>query len=320
MEGSFSFLCLHAAVALTPLLPRAHSLLLTSGTLSPVAPLVAELGLGAKPKCQTPECTAEAAAERGHAAKPERPQVPGERQTPELGQGAKEQPATHQLEPEHQSQRLHCCNKQQQWAKSQGTQPQARHDAHPHIVSSPQLHTHHSAELQPLDPQHASPSLRFCKSPQAPALLQHTLSPGPSPSATHTRTHPSTPHKATSHHTSLAQPLLPPLNEPSSAWQKAESSKQGAAGGAAGAHGGARSQYARVHEGVELVSAPHHHTLPSRLLPLSISMAPAAAGGHLVKLDSAYDRRQDAGRTLKGSVTVCVVDAMSKHMRVIDDR
>ncbi|KAL0032408.1 hypothetical protein WJX79_009909 [Trebouxia sp. C0005] len=55
-----------------------------------------------------------------------------------------------------------------------------------------------------------------------------------------------------------------------------------------------RSQYASLHQGVELVSAPHHHTLPARLLPLTISMAPGA-DGQLVKLDSAYERRQDAG-------------------------
>lgn len=43
--GSFAFLCLHAAVAMQPVASTTHSVLLTSGTLSPMEPLLAELGL-----------------------------------------------------------------------------------------------------------------------------------------------------------------------------------------------------------------------------------------------------------------------------------
>ena len=43
--GSFAFLCLHAAVAMQPVASSTHAVLLTSGTLSPMEPLLAELGL-----------------------------------------------------------------------------------------------------------------------------------------------------------------------------------------------------------------------------------------------------------------------------------
>ena len=43
--GSFAFLCLHAAVAMQPVASTTHAVLLTSGTLSPMEPLLAELGL-----------------------------------------------------------------------------------------------------------------------------------------------------------------------------------------------------------------------------------------------------------------------------------
>lgn len=199
LEGSFSFLCLHAAVALTPLLPKAHSLLLTSGTLSPVAPLVAELGLGHQPKRQYPLPDGSAPAGSKTSTTDTVHTLLGRSQ---------QQQQVHQQQQQVQQQ-------QHQQVQQQQVQQQQVQQQQQQVQQQVQQQQQHQAQQQQ------------CQQQQQ-----------------------------------VQQP--------------------------------ARSQHAKLHEGVELVSAPHHHTLPARLLPLTISMAPGG-DGQLVKLDSAYERRQDTG-------------------------
>ncbi|KAL0053923.1 hypothetical protein WJX82_001242 [Trebouxia sp. C0006] len=216
IEGSFSFLCLHAAVALTPLLPKAHSLLLTSGTLSPVAPLVAELGLGTKPKRQV-----------SSNASPKNREVAD----PAKGLGLAPEPWDHMTEAADASSSKICQADVSDELKGKSEQLIRRHP----VQSGSLTGTDAQVDEQAVD-------------------------------------------------------LEPSSMDPQS--ELHSSTAQNAGNGVQPAP--VRSQYASLHQGVELVSAPHHHTLPTRLLPLSISMAPGA-DGRLVKLDSAYERRQDAG-------------------------
>ncbi|DBA96498.1 TPA: hypothetical protein ACH3X1_015378 [Trebouxia sp. C0004] len=289
IEGSFSFLCLHAAVALTPLIPKAHSLLLTSGTLSPVAPLVAELGLGTKPKRQVSNV-------------PPKTEVAD----PIKGLGLAPEPQGHPTAAADSS-----SSKSHQADVSDVVKAESQHLIRHHSVHSGSLSGTHiqvaeqaltsepssvrqsavqqglqnpapysGTASQPGSLQRDAQQSHCCQSAnQEAAPLQDA---GDRSLESNSCTHQLLPLQSSA----CPQPQVDPLSElQSGTAQKAGIVLQPTP---------VRSQYASLHQGVELVSAPHHHTLPTRLLPLTISMVPGA-DGRLVKLDSAYERRQDAG-------------------------
>ena len=290
IEGSFSFLCLHAAVALTPLLPKAHALLLTSGTLSPVAPLVAELGLGTKTKRQvssnaSPKLKiADPASGLGLAPEPQ-----GHMTAAADAPSSKSHQADVSDDTKAESEQLIRHHLAQSGSLT-GTDVQVDEQA----VSSEPSSVQQSAvqqgrqkpapcsgtASQPGSLQHDAQQSHYCQSAkQEAALLQDA---GDRSLESNSCTHQLPPLQSSA----CPQLQIDTLSElHSSTAQKAGIVLQQAP---------VRSQYASLHQGVELVSAPHHHTLPTRLLPLTISMAPGA-DGRLVKLDSAYERRQDAG-------------------------
>ena len=265
VQGSFSFLCLHAAVALTPLLPSAHSLLLTSGTLSPMEPLVAELGLGAKP-----------------GAKP----------------GASP-PSEHK--------------------------PSAESDTKPNLAP---LSSTMSGDIPLWARSHDKPAIatagQACPdSASQQGVLGHTtqVKHGSAASATAANDHslPSASYDPTPASPPIALPIAAAalniaseVKHESASWPRAEALSEDGQAHAVSAspstsppallEGGTRqrSQHSRLHQQVELVSAPHNPTLPSRLVPLTLSMAPGR-DGQLVKLDSAFDKRQDEGRLVSSS-------------------
>lgn len=286
IEGSFSFLCLHAAVALTPLLPKAHSLLLTSGTLSPVAPLVAELGLATRPKRQvssnaSPKIGELAGSAKGLGLVPE-PQ--GCMTAAADASGSKSRQADVSDDTKGESEQLIRHHSVQSGSPT-GTDAQVDEQA----VSSEPSSVQQSAvqqglptpalcsgiASQPGSLQHDPQQSHCCQSANQEAAPLHSLE---SNSCTH-----QLPLLQASAHPHLQ--MDPQSELSSSTARKASIVLQQAP---------VRSQYASLHQGVELVSAPHHQTLPARLLPLTISMAPGG-DGRLVKLDSAYERRQDAG-------------------------
>ncbi len=291
IEGSFSFLCLHAAVALTPLLPKAHSLLLTSGTLSPVAPLVAELGLGTKPKRQvsstaSPKSTEIAAPVKGLGLAPE-PQ--GHMTAAADASSSKSRQADVSDDTKGESEQL-IRHRSAQSGSLTGTDVQVDEQA---VSSEPSSVQQFAVQQgwqkpvlcsgtasQPGSLQHDAQQSHCCQSAeQEAALLQDADNRSlENSSCTH---------------------QLPPLQSSARPHLQMDSlselhSSTACKAGIVLQQAPVRSQYASLHQGVELVSAPHHHTLPARLLPLTISMAPGA-DGRLVKLDSAYERRQDAG-------------------------
>lgn len=241
VEGSFSFLCLHAAVALTPLLPNAHSLLLTSGTLSPVAPLVAELGLGKTPKRQAhlPNSLGFATSPGSKAA-----HVPKQQH---LGF------AQNGVQPEVPAQTSVQCSPVQSVTRAEL------------ILQAPVAANAKAQEL-------GTVSQVQCSSKDLPADQQTDQ-----------------PQTIVGDHQAKAEQQAETQHQHQQQQEQQEQQQQGV-----------RSQHARLHQGVELVSAPHHHTLPARLLPLTISMAPGL-DGRLVKLDSAFERRQDTGAPVLAS-------------------
>ncbi len=322
IEGSFSFLCLHAAVALTPLLPKAHSLLLTSGTLSPVAPLVAELGLGTKAKRQDPALPqAEAVSKTGlgEVAVGSVAAVPavhddkaasnmlhsptnleaasGNHEGSQLRQSSQQQAGQHQSSQQHFRQ-----HPSQHHGDSQDKQTQPGHhqlptvhqpDMQPDEANKPTSSEQRLAAVQP-GSQEAHEQQRAVYPAGLPSLtaapktgLGHNPPRSGLPQSLKQESAPSHAHQSSG--------SLPPAQTPTASSEHQSSTVQVL--GAASPPMLARSQYASLHQGVELVSAPHHHTLASRLLPLTISMAPGV-DGQLVKLDSAYERRQDAGGLL----------------------
>jgi len=288
IEGSFSFLCLHAAVALTPLLPKAHSLLLTSGTLSPVAPLVAELGLGTKPKRQvsstaSPKSREVVASANGLGLVPE-PQ--GQIDASADASSSKSRQADVSDETKAESEQL---------IRHQSVQSGSLTGTDAHVDEQAVSSEPSSARQSAVQQGRQNPVLCSGTASQ-PGCLRHDAQQShccpsakqeaaPLQNAGNCCTH-QQPTLQSSPHPQLQVDTLSELH--SSTAQKAGIVLQQAP---------VRSQYASLHQGVELVSAPHHHTLPARLLPLSISMAPGA-DGRLVKLDSAYERRQDAGDKL----------------------
>ncbi|DBB13972.1 TPA: Fanconi anemia group J protein [Trebouxia sp. C0006] len=291
IEGSFSFLCLHAAVALTPLLPKAHSLLLTSGTLSPVAPLVAELGLGTKPKRQV-----------SSNASPKNREVAD----PAKGLGLAPEPWDHMTEAADASSSKICQADVSDELKGKSEQLIRRHPVQSGSLTGTDAQVDEQAvDLEPSSVQQSAVQ----QGQQKPVLYSGTASQLGSLQHDAQQSHCCQPAKQevaplqsagsrrleSNSCTHQLQPLqssaCPQLQmDPQS--ELHSSTAQNAGNGVQPAP--VRSQYASLHQGVELVSAPHHHTLPTRLLPLSISMAPGA-DGRLVKLDSAYERRQDAG-------------------------
>ena len=274
IEGSFSFLCLHAAVALTPLLPKAHSLLLTSGTLSPVAPLVAELGLGAKPKRQpsSPHAsvpTGASSADIGHML-PDLPQPLPTQQQPHQQQQFQQQQQQQNGPPDSEGVHEKPGQKLALPAGSQAGSAMQGQQAHSTAASS-------ALNLQ-------GPSLgQAASQPAGAAQLEEAL---PQSNMGQTVCHQRSMGKREQQQKQQQQQQQEVQFQQVQQLQQQQQQVQ--------QQQPARSQHARFHEGVELVSAPHHHTLPARLLPLTISMAPGP-DGQLVKLDSAYERRQDTG-------------------------
>lgn len=347
IEGSFSFLCLHAAVALTPLLPNAHSLLLTSGTLSPVAPLVAELGLGARVKPQptspfpkagpstqsaaTTDTTpvAPLVAESGlgdrvkHQATSSLPTAGDSTQAPattdstcgvkiDLGQthtgqhdsrnnsgqdgsslAVKAEPALSAgNESGGASAILAGVGQQPEQPKQQPTGVKAGFGLLSANRAGLEGSTANTGTVhQPSVVQHGT------HQPDVSQLVKHESAPLHTVLGQSFQDRPST-HQPPAHQSPLLQSTskLPAANQQHQQHQRSglQGSPEAQKSGMPPQHERVRSQYASLHEGVELVSAPHHHTLPSRLLPLTISMAPGG-DGKLVKLDSAYERRQDTG-------------------------
>lgn len=294
IEGSFSFLCLHAAVALTPLLPKAHSLLLTSGTLSPVAPLVAELGLGEKPKRQPISLHGSVQLEpftagKGHTL--------AELVQPHSKQQHKQQQQYAPADPDKTYQKAG-----QKLPLPAGAQPGcAMPNQQAHITtafSAQDLQAHSKGPIaagqlgkalpqsdlgQPVGLQ---PSLGKQEEQQVQLhrlILQQQQSQQVQQRQQHEQLHQQQQEIQQQQH-QLAEQQQQNQQVKQQQLQVQQQQQQQPA----------RSQHARLHEGVELVSAPHHHTLPTRLLPLTISMAPGY-DGQLVKLDSAYERRQDTG-------------------------
>lgn len=345
LEGSFSFLCLHAAVALTPLLPKAHSLLLTSGTLSPVAPLVAELGLGHKPKRQHPlpdgftpagsklssprtlhtlmrvpqqqqqslvtcEESQQAPIEELSLPVSSRPGSAGSaRQAAttaaetaqnsdqlsvgtadamqlhvclphkcHAGQGTAHQPSlskrqvqqqqqqpTGQQQEAQQQQQQQQAGQQQQEAQQQQVQQDQKQQQ---VLQQVQQQQQVQQEAEPQVQQQVQQQQVQQQQGQQQAMQQQ----GQQQVAQQQLQQ-----QAAQQHGVLQQVQQQLHQHRQQPVQQA-----------------VRLQHATLHEGVELVSAPHHHTLPARLLPLTISMAPGG-DGRLVKLDSAYERRQDTG-------------------------
>ena len=285
IEGSFSFLCLHAAVALTPLLHKAHSLLLTSGTLSPVAPLVAELGLGTKPKRQfssiaSPKTKVAVPASGSGLA----PEPKGHTTAAAYASSSKSHQADVADDTKAESEQL-IRHQLPQSGSLTGTDIQIDGEAPTSEPSPVQQGLQTAApcsgaasQLGSL--QHDAQQSHCCQSAKHKAApLQDA---GNRSLENSSCTHQLQPLQSSAP-PQLQMGALPELH--SSTARKAGIVVQQAP---------VRSQYASLHQGVELVSAPHHHTLPARLLPLTISMAPGA-DGQLVKLDSAYERRQDAG-------------------------
>ena len=257
VEGSFSFLCLHAAVALTPLLPNAHSLLLTSGTLSPVAPLVAELGLGKSPQRQAPLPNS-----LGFATSPSN-------RTAHLPKQQHSGNAQSGVKPEVMTQAAVQCSSVQgitraDCAESVLQAPAAADTS----AQEPATLTQMQCSVQPSDLIRSRKDLPADQQPDEPQiiLVDHQAK---------------AEKQAGSEHQQQQQHGQQQRKQNEQQQQQQDM----------------RSQHARLHQGVELVSAPHHHTLPARLLPLTISMAPGLHG-QLVKLDSAYERRQDTGAHL----------------------
>ena len=285
IEGSFSFLCLHAAVALTPLLPKAHSLLLTSGTLSPVAPLVAELGLGTRPKRQVSSNSSPKSREVADPAK---------------GLGLAPEPQGPMTAAADVSSRKTCQADVIDDTKAESEQLIRHHSVQPSSLTGADAQVDEQAVgSEPSSVQQSAVQ----QERQKPALCSGTASqPGSvkhDPQQSHccqsARQEAAPLQNAGNCCTHQLQPLqssAPPQLQVDKLSELHSSTAQKAGNGVQAAP--VRSQYASLHQGVELVSAPHHHTLPARLLPLSISMAPGA-DGRLVKLDSAYERRQDAG-------------------------
>lgn len=347
IEGSFSFLCLHAAVALTPLLPNAHSLLLTSGTLSPVAPLVAELGLGARVKPQptspfskagpstqsaaTTDSTpvAPLVAESGlgarvkHQATSSFPTAGPPTQTPattdstcgvkvDLGQidaGPRDSGSNSgqdgislavKAEPELSAgKRSGGASVVLAGAGQQPDQPKQQPSG---VKAGFGQLSAHQAELQGLPTNtgtvhQPSGTQHGMQQPDLSQPVKHESAPQHTVLGQSFQDRPSG-HQSQAHQSSLLQSTskLPPADQQHQKDQASglQISPEAQKSGIPPQHEHVRSQYASLHEGVELVSAPHHHTLPSRLLPLTISMAPGG-DGQLVKLDSAYERRQDTG-------------------------
>ncbi len=307
IEGSFSFLCLHAAVALTPLLPKAHSLLLTSGTLSPVAPLVAELGLGTKPKRQvsSPKSREVADPAKGLGPAPE-PQAhvtaaadASSSKSHQAGisddtKAESEQLIRHQLAQSGSLTGAHAQDEEQAVGPEPGSVQQS---AVQQGWQKPVLCS--GTASQPNSLQHDAQQSHCCQSAKQEATPLHRAGDCSLESNSCTR---QLQLLRSSAHPQLQMDSLSEVH-PSTA-QKAGTGVQAAP---------VRSQYASLHQGVELVSAPHHHTLPARLLPLTISMAPGA-DGRLVKLDSAFERRQDAGHklSLSGECLLLLVEAGHK--------
>ena len=322
IEGSFSFLCLHAAVALTPLLPKAHSLLLTSGTLSPVAPLVAELGLGTKatPQISTPLLEVgpgnKAGLHKGGLHSPAQPGVPAMHPTASKESQASDYSpiksetghelrhfgqaeGNQQLSSQHQSDQCETQPHQHQ----EGQLPLGQHQSHP---------GHHPDTCEGSTLQQAVQQLpasdcagEHKQSTQGAGLHDMEISCVSCPPGNLDQS--AAKQSAKQDSASLQISLLPsqghvspvPQSSAASPTKRQSSDHQLCTKQPSDASSppvAVRSQYASLHRGVELVSAPHHHTLPSRLLPLSISMAPNV-NGQLVKLDSAYERRQDAGNS-----------------------
>ena len=301
IEGSFSFLCLHAAVALTPLLPKAHSLLLTSGTLSPVAPLVAELGLGEKPKRQpiSPHGSVQVkpfTTGKGHTLA-ELVQPHSKQQHKQQQQYAPADPAgTHQKSG-------------QKLPLPAGSQPgcampdQQAHTTTAFSAQDLQVHSKGPIDAGQLgkalpqsdlaQPVGLQPSLGKQEEQQVQLhrlVLQQQQSHQVQQRQQHEQLH------------QQQQEIQQQQHQLAEQQQQNQQVKQQQLQVQQQQQQPARSQHARLHEGVELVSAPHHHTLPARLLPLTISMAPGY-DGQLVKLDSAYERRQDIGT---GPISGCM--------------
>lgn len=314
VEGSFSFLCLHAAVALTPLLPSAHSLLLTSGTLSPMDPLVAELGLGAKP---------------GVTPKPEpRSDTKPETKLDDASQHMGTDSGIGDTIPA--------------WAKPK-VKPEAASadEVKPEALANQSLGQHDAGTMAGVaDPKSAAlPAAASVKRESASPMASSGYA-GTLPGSTHTsppaaaaaasastsnqeqeapalpesmaKVQPASPSAATAATSVISteakeEPAASPAAASSSNTRRASHASASASGSPEGGGsapeggGGARqrSKHSRLHQEVELVSAPHNPTLPSRLLPLTISMAPGRSG-QLVKLDSAFDRRQDEGKQYFG--------------------
>ena len=260
VQGSFSFLCLHAAVALTPLLPSAHSLLLTSGTLSPMEPLVAELGLGAKPGASP------ASGHKPNAESDAKPNLAPLKSTmsgdiPLWARSHGKAAMAGQACPDSAS---------EQGAPGHTTySTQVKHES----AASARVANDHGLPLASYDPTPASPPIALPAAAAPAAALSI---------ATELKLEPA------------SWPTAEPLSEDGQAHAVSASPSSSPL---ASLEGGIRqrSQHSRLHQQVELVSAPHNPTLPSRLLPLTLSMAPGR-DGQLVKLDSAFDKRQDEGR------------------------
>ena len=272
-------------MALTPLLPKAHSLLLTSGTLSPVAPLVAELGLGTKPKRQV-----------SSTASPKSREVAA----PAKGLGLVPEPLGHMTAAADAS-----SSKSRQADVSDDTKGESEQLIRRHLVQSGSLTGTDAqvdeqavgSELSPvqqsaIQQERQNPVLCSGTTSQPDSLQRDAQQPHCCQSAKQA----AAPLQNTGNCCTHQQPTLKSSARPQLQMdpQSELDSSTAQTAGAVLQQAPVRSQYASLHQGVELVSAPHHHTLPARLLPLTISMAPGA-DGRLVKLDSAYERRQDAG-------------------------
>ena len=328
IEGSFSFLCLHAAVALTPLLPKAHSLLLTSGTLSPVAPLVAELGLGTKPHRQPTlphgSVPAEPSSITTHTVHtlsklpqqllqqlPQQLPQQQEQNGPDDPEGTHHKPGQKLSMPAGSwpgcvmpAQRAtittaalakNSSRLSRGQSASQSADTVQRDKARPESNMGqttgypPSLgkRDHQQAQQQRVQQQQVQEQQIQHQQLQVKQQLEHqqVLQQSQQQQVQHQQVqHQQVQHQQVQHQQVQHQ-------------QHVEQHQ---------VYEATRSQHARLHEGVELVSAPHHHTLPARLLPITISMAPGS-DGQLVKLDSAYERRQDSGSCPGSSVLCCAV-------------
>lgn len=310
VQGSFSFLCLHAAVALTPLIPSAHSLLLTSGTLSPMDPLVAELGIGAKPAGHP---QSEVEPKPGVIPKPGFSPKPGMRLESNIKLDGK---PGGELRLDMQN-AVDLANGIPAWAK-----PKAENEAMANAKTEQSELSHQSDEQQASAelcstacPQQALPLMEgeTAEVKSEPMLSaagsgtvtvqnnDHQQSPVAPLSVAPPTAAPSAAAAASAVAASAPAPeMLHVVKSESVLLSTAELDMRRASNASATPStlpdkcARQRSQHSRLHQQVELVSAPHNPTLPQRLLPLTISMAPGR-NGQLVKLDSAYDKRQDEG-------------------------